>query len=218
MGVTNYLSINGRIVSELRSGTDSDYIHDSLGSLGYIVGPGGNISDRYLWWPYGDVLLHSGASATPFGFLGALGYYTDAVGSSIYVRVRHYNVESTAWLQVDPLYPQQLPFAYVGGASVSIADPSGMGGLFGWQCPNVLCWPCEWWPPPFSCSQPVFPAPAPPPQDPTPPPANPSPVVPPSLGSGPPGGGVPQPIPNSCVCSTNVCAGQTAAGYGAGQD
>jgi RHS repeat-associated protein len=127
--VVNSLTIDGEIVSETRNGIDSDYIPDPLGSVAHIVAEGGVITDSFTYWPYGEVRTHTGTNPTPFQFGGTLGYYSDPWGG-IYVRERELDAPLKGWLTVDPLWPNELPYGYVGGNPVSYTDPTGLGCSF----------------------------------------------------------------------------------------
>ena len=82
-----YLTIDGEIVSETRSGVRSDYIPDPLGSTAGLSTQPGTITDTFSWWPYGEQRSHSGTSVTPMGFIGAFGCYSDGV-VRVYARLR----------------------------------------------------------------------------------------------------------------------------------
>jgi hypothetical protein len=74
-----YTTLNGQIVYENRSGTQSFYACDTLGSTVALVS-GGAVTDTFTYWPYGEIRSHVGSSTTPFTYLGTLGYYLDIVG------------------------------------------------------------------------------------------------------------------------------------------
>jgi RHS repeat-associated protein len=126
MGVVNYLTVEGEILSETRNGVDSDYIPDPLVSTAKLVTTGGVITDTFLWWPYGELRSHVGSSVTPFGYGGTLGYYSDLATGLAYVRARWINPALTQWQTLDRLWPSMQAYAYTQSSPVSIADPSGM--------------------------------------------------------------------------------------------
>ena len=121
-----YATINGQIVSENRGGVISYYAPDNLGSTVALLDTTGTVTDTFTYWPYGEIQSHVGSSVTPFTFCGTLGYYTDVLGSQIYVRARYLRQALTRWLTSDALWPRQHAFAYVNGRPTSNTDPSGL--------------------------------------------------------------------------------------------
>ena len=122
-----YATINGQIVSENRGGVISYYAPDNLGSTVALLDSTGTVTDTFTYWPYGEIQSHVGSSITPFTFCGTLGYYTDVLGSQTYVRARYLIQGLTRWLTTDPLWPMQLPYAYVENSPTLRVDPFGLG-------------------------------------------------------------------------------------------
>ena len=100
MPVVNYTVLEGEVVSEVRGGVRKDYVPDTLGSTVALLDNTQTKTDTWEYWPYGEI--RSGSSATPFQFVGTLGYYKDT-SSRTYVRARHYRQNQARWLTVDPL-------------------------------------------------------------------------------------------------------------------
>jgi len=137
MGVMSvaYTTINGQIVSEKRNGVPSDYIPDAVGSTIALLNDTHQITDRWTYWPNGQVRTRTGTNPTPFTFVGTRGYHSDIVNNSVYVRKRILRPGLARWHTLDPLWPLEAPYAYVGGSPVTLADPSGTGlaaGGFNW--------------------------------------------------------------------------------------
>lgn len=130
----SYLVVNGEILSETRSGIESDYIPDPLGSAAELINSMQTITDTFTWWPYGQLRAHSGSSGTPFGYVGTMGYYGNANVGSIYVRARIYIPGLTRWTTVDSLWPSQPPYAVTHGNPVTWIDPSGNETLDAFRC------------------------------------------------------------------------------------
>jgi len=127
MPVTSYLTIDGEILSETRSGVEADYIPDPLGSTIALTDSTQTITDTFTWWPFGEQRSHPiGSSVTPFGYGGTKGYYADSVGNRLYVRRRILRPQTTAWQTVDPLWPRQRKFIYVSACPTSKTGPSGL--------------------------------------------------------------------------------------------
>jgi hypothetical protein len=53
MAVTNYHTVNGRILGETTGGIRTDYLTDALGSVTATVNPSGQVVNRYTYKPYG---------------------------------------------------------------------------------------------------------------------------------------------------------------------
>ena len=126
MGVTSYLTVNGEILSETRSGVESDYIPDPQGSTAALTNSSQTITDTFTWWPYGEERTHTGSSLTPFGYLGTLGYYADDASGRVYVRANILLPNQTRWLSVDRIRPSMRPYAYVRARPTVMVDPSGL--------------------------------------------------------------------------------------------
>ena len=121
-----YATINGQIVSENRGGVISYYAPDNLGSTVALLDATGTVTDTFTYWPYGEIQSHVGSSVTPFTFCGTLGYYTDVLGSQIYVRARYLWQALTRWLTQDPLWPRDYAYVYASSNPVAYSDPSGL--------------------------------------------------------------------------------------------
>ncbi len=121
-----YTTFNGQIVLENRGGVASFYAPDTMGSTVALLNSAGVVTDTYSYWPYGEVQNHSGSSQSPFGFLGTIGYYTDVVGSFLYVRARFLRQALARWQTLDLLWPFERAYAYVGSSPLTYVDPTGL--------------------------------------------------------------------------------------------
>ena len=61
--------------------------HPPLGNTVALLDNTLTVTDSWEYWPYGET--RSGSSATPFTFVGTLGYFKDT-STRTYVRARHY--------------------------------------------------------------------------------------------------------------------------------
>ena len=123
-----YTNFCGRIVAENRSGTQSSYLRDTLGSTAALVNDTLAITDSWGYWPFGEVSLRTGSNATPFSLVGTLGYYWSTLLA--YVRARWYTASLCSWLSVDKRWPVESAYVYADQFPVSRVDPSGLTALF----------------------------------------------------------------------------------------
>lgn len=121
-----YSNFCGMVVSETRGGVVSDYVSDPLGSTIGLMNSSGTMTDRWEYWPWGEVASRTGTSVTPLTFLGVLGYFKDVLDKLFYVRARHLRVDLARWLTSDPLWPSEAAYEYVENNPEVIADPSGL--------------------------------------------------------------------------------------------
>jgi YD repeat-containing protein len=70
-----YLTLDGEVIAEKRGASRYVYGADPLGSVVHLLDSGLNRAATYVYWPYGEVLSHTGVD-TPMQFVGNLGYYT----------------------------------------------------------------------------------------------------------------------------------------------
>jgi len=135
MAVTNYATMNGRLMGETGP-NGAVYNHtDALGSVTMTTDQSSSVLNTYTYKPYGTQLSKTGAAPDPrFTWVGTLGYRTTQRShSEYYVRARHYGKVEGSWITVDPLWPNEPSYGYVAGRPVSFTDASG----------KVLCPPCQ---------------------------------------------------------------------------
>jgi len=127
MPVTSFISVGGRIISEVTDGVILDYVPDALGSIHSVIDQDANVVKTMRYKPYGEVLSRSGTVADRhYQWVGTYGYRaTFAPSSSHYVRARHYSATAGSWTTVDPLWPDESAYGYVGGKPVAFSDYSG---------------------------------------------------------------------------------------------
>ena len=135
MGVTSYLTWEGEILSETRAGVEADYLPDPLGSTAALLNSSQVKTDTFSWWPFGEQESHSGTSVTRFGYLGTLGYFTNASGLGIYVRARVFSPLFANWVTLDPIWPIERAFSYAGQNPVNFTDPFGLATCRGGKGP-----------------------------------------------------------------------------------
>ena len=127
-----YSNAFGGVFAENRGGVVSIYVPDTQGSAIGLVSSSGVLTDRWVYWPYGEVASRTGTNVTPLTWLGTLGYFLDQVSKLLYVRARHLRADLERWLTVDPRWPAQPGYAYVDCAPTLGSDPAGQGTI----CPS----------------------------------------------------------------------------------
>lgn len=114
----------------------STYVSDPLGSTIGLMDAAGTMTDRWEYWPYGEVVSRTGTNATPLTFLGVIGYFQDVLNKFYYVRARHLRSDLARWLTSDPMWPSQDAYSYSANSPTARVDPSGRsiegGGLPNW--------------------------------------------------------------------------------------
>jgi len=97
-----YVVQDGEILAEKRPSARKWYVPDPLGSVSKVLDASLNVTDTFEYWPYGEERVRTGSTPTPFRYVGALGYYRDAVGR-LYVRARVLRPDYGCWLTEDPM-------------------------------------------------------------------------------------------------------------------
>ncbi|RYG44373.1 hypothetical protein EON79_15040 [bacterium] len=120
-----YTTVNGQILHEERNGVETEFVPDPIGSVIQTRNSAGNTTSTAVYWPYGEVRTSTGTNPSPWGYIGTLGYYGGNI-ETLYIRARYYVRSYTRWLTVDPLWPKQLPYAYVDSQPTLNRDPLGL--------------------------------------------------------------------------------------------
>lgn len=114
---------NGRLLAQVGSNSVIRVPHfDELGRLLAFTDNNGALTDEYAYQPYGRLVGHSGATDTPFAWLGAYGVWY--AGNGLYLaRHRAYDANLMRFVQADPLgllggynlylYAQANPIAFL---------------------------------------------------------------------------------------------------------
>ena len=94
---------NGKLLAQVESnGTSRVVLADELGRTLALTDGSGALTDEYAYHPYGRLIAHSGAAATPFTWLGAYGVW-DAGNGLYLMRHRAYDANLMRFLQPDPI-------------------------------------------------------------------------------------------------------------------
>ena len=126
-----YATVNGVLVEEDRGGAVTCYVSDTLGSVVKTTDAAGAVTSTASYWPFGEVRTSTGTNPSPWGFVGTLGYYKDAL-AKLYVRMRILRTDLAGWMSADPLWPEEAAYQYCIDSPVLVTDPSGLA-------PSCLC-------------------------------------------------------------------------------
>jgi RHS repeat-associated protein len=152
MGVTNYHTVNGRMIGESGPSGNRRYLTDALGSVTATV-KDGTVENTYRYKPYGAILAKTGTAPDPkFMWTGDIGSRrTSRKNSDQYNQARHYGTQQAQWTTVDPLWPEMDRYVYVGSNPVCAVDPSGLFGcstvwrVYSVTCPKIsFSWMIQW--------------------------------------------------------------------------
>ncbi len=122
-----YTVIDGEIMSECRNGVERDYMPDIQGNTIALLENTQTMTDTFTYWPYGELKSRTGTTATPFQYLGTLGYYNDS-STKTYVRARYLDTQKGRWLTEDPIGYILISNSYCYSLSspLKFIDPSGL--------------------------------------------------------------------------------------------
>ncbi len=119
-----YTVLQGEIVSEIRNGTERDYVPDGLGSTVAMLDSAQQKTDSFLYWPYGELRSRTGSTPTPFQFGGTMGY--SRISATLqYIRARHLAPSLARWLTLDSFQLEPNRYSYAQGNPASAVDPTG---------------------------------------------------------------------------------------------
>ncbi len=146
MPVKNYVSRNGQVEYEYDDlGSILTYGRDALGNVvaGYDAATNAVFTADYK--PYGEFAATTGnVAGRRFMWVGSWGYrFTSGVPVSHYVRARHLSMRMGMWTSVDPLWPTEAAFGYVGGGATRAVDPSGLQSKPIWAAKLETRGPCK---------------------------------------------------------------------------
>ena len=120
--------VYGNLISQSRSGVDSFYLFDAMGSTRQLANSGGSVTDSYLYDSFGNTRLSSGTTINVFRYCGRIGCYYDFDISQFYMRHRYQNPSIGRFVSRDTSgFSDGLNlYLYVKNNSVNHLDPNGL--------------------------------------------------------------------------------------------
>jgi RHS repeat-associated protein len=126
-----FYHVEGQMVAYDSGGVTKDFLTDHLGSIIAEVDQDENVTYQARYSAYGPPTSSTGTGCG-FGWVGTHGYReTGLPHMSHYVRARHYSQVTGNWSTVDPLWPGESAYGYVGGRSTTGIDPTGRQSRLG---------------------------------------------------------------------------------------
>ena len=119
----------GELIAQERDGQVRYYNFDGQGSTRELTDENGDVTDTFTYTAFGEEVKRTGATANPFRYKGAMGYYTNSDTNDCYVRARTYEPTIARWLSLDPLTLNDARNRYI-YASNSPIDQNDASGLW----------------------------------------------------------------------------------------
>lgn len=119
------------LIGQEEDGVYNTYHYDCRGSTVALTDMDGNVTDRFQYGPYGELVYRTGSTETPLLYNGKYGVMTDGNGL-YYMRARYYSPELKRFINQDVIQGSILDgrslnrYAYVNGNPVSYIDPFGL--------------------------------------------------------------------------------------------
>ena len=121
-----FYTVNGQMMGYEEGGVKKDFLTDHLGSITAEIDQNQNRTFETRYSAFGRNNWSTGTGCG-FGWVGSFGYReTGLFHMSHYVRARHYSYVTGGWSTVDPLWPSEASYGYVGGRASYASDPSGL--------------------------------------------------------------------------------------------
>ncbi|MFI2857643.1 RHS repeat domain-containing protein [Paenibacillus sp. JSM ZJ436] len=124
----------GLIGRENADGRYQSYHYDLRGSTTRLTDEEGDVTDRYTYGAFGELVKHEGTTRQPFAYNGRDGVQTDINGLYT-MRARYYNPDIKRFMNRDVLRREvslglsMNRFAYVNGNPVTCVDPLGLDAI-----------------------------------------------------------------------------------------
>ena len=120
-----FYTMNSQMMAYDEGGVTKDFLTDHLGSITAEISQSQTRTYDTRYSAYGRNNWSTGTGCG-FGWVGTFGYReTGLFHMSHYVRARHYSYITGNWSTVDPLWPREASYGYVGGRVGCYIDRSG---------------------------------------------------------------------------------------------
>jgi len=125
---TNTPDPYGELISQHRDGQTYYHHYDGQLSTRQVTDDSQTVVESATFTAFGETVTKTSSIVNPFGYKGALGYYTNGETEDIYVRARTYETTLARWLLMDPLGVDVWAnlFAYCANSPLQFVDPSGL--------------------------------------------------------------------------------------------
>ena len=124
----------GKLLSQHRDGHTYFYHYDGEGNTRAVTDEVENVVEEATFSGFGEVVKKTSSIVNPFGYKGALGYYTNGEMDDIYVRARTYEPTVGRWLSLDPARSTVNLYTYSSNNPIVFSDPSGLFTVYGLYC------------------------------------------------------------------------------------
>jgi RHS repeat-associated protein len=135
------------LVSAKISSATSYHHFDATGSTRQLTNSAAKGTDGIIYDAWGNAINRTGATATPFLWIGMLGYYHDFETGKFHVRERTYDPTTGRWTAEDPFAQFSSTslfetYIYVSSRPILHADPSGLADGALPSCKRADCQNC----------------------------------------------------------------------------
>lgn len=118
----------GNVISQNRSGVESQFHFDALGSTLVFTDNNQQVTDTRAYSAFGETTESTGSIGCPFQYVGANGYYRHTNIGAYMARRRPYEPIRARWSTIDPQFPTASahPYTYANNSPNNVVDPSGL--------------------------------------------------------------------------------------------
>ena len=123
--IQEYYIYGQGLLSRINANGDVSYYHfDMRGNIVAITDQNGNITHRYEYSPYGQIIAIEETDNNPFRFVGQYGVMYEA-DDLYFMRARYYDPKIGRFLNTDPIFDAKNLFVYVDNNPITQIDPKG---------------------------------------------------------------------------------------------
>jgi len=136
--VLNYYVYGLELISRVKAdGITTNFYHsDFRGSIVAMTDASQNITHKYSYGPYGEILQSNEANTNPFKYVGAYGVMEEGVGL-YFMRARFYDAKIGRFISEDPVWDMNL-YAYGDDNPMMKIDASGLTPSRGEEIFNLI--------------------------------------------------------------------------------